>query len=121
MDDNEARARLQTLRDEFAVTVSALQQRLSQPEREATGDVAVVDQHPADTATETAERELDVSRLAMFEARLGQIDDAFVRLRQGAYGTCIDCGQPIPEERLALLADTPYCVKDAQREQSRLQ
>ena len=121
VERDEARQRLEHLRDEFAATVTAIRERLAQPEREASGDLAVVDQHPADTATDTAERELDVSRVAMFEARLRQIDDAFDRLRQGSYGTCIDCGQKIPDERLELLADTPYCVKDAQREQARAQ
>ena len=121
VERDEARQRLKRLRDEFSATVTAIQERLAQPERGASGDLAVVDQHPADTATDTAERELDVSRVAMFEARLRQIEDAFARLKQGNYGICIDCGQRIAEERLELLADTPYCVKDAQREQARAQ
>jgi RNA polymerase-binding transcription factor DksA len=121
VDRDEARQRLERLREEFASTVAALRERLAQPEREATGELAGVDQHPADTATDTAERELDVSRVAMFDARLRQIDDAFDRLKRGTYGRCIDCGQPIPDERLELLPDTPYCVKDAQREQARAQ
>jgi RNA polymerase-binding transcription factor DksA len=99
----------------------AIRARLAQSERETSGELAIVDQHPADTATDTAERELDASRAAMFEARLRQIDDAFDRLKQGGYGICVDCGQPIPKERLELLPDTPYCLKDAQREQARAQ
>lgn len=121
MERHEAKRRLERLREEFLATVTALRERLAQPERGSAGDLAVVGQHPADTATDTAERELDASRVAMFEARLRQIEDAFDRLRQGSYGTCIDCGQKIAEERLELLADTPYCVKDAQREQARAQ
>jgi RNA polymerase-binding transcription factor DksA len=119
MDESEARDRLTRLRDEFQATVDAIRERLAQPEREASGDVAIVDQHPADVATETAERELDVSREAMFEARLGQIADALGRLRDGTYGSCADCGQPIPDERLALVPDTPYCVTHARVEQAR--
>ena len=118
MKDSEARERLTELRAEFRTTVDALKERLAQPERDAT-DAPVVDQHPADTATETADRELDVSREAMFEARLGQIDEAFQRIEDGSYGVCIVCGQAIPDERLALVPDTPYCVKDATREQAR--
>jgi RNA polymerase-binding transcription factor DksA len=121
VERDEAQQRLERLREEFSGTVATIRERLAQPDRQASGDLAVVDQHPADTATDTAERELDASRAAMFEARLRQIDDAFDRLKQGGYGTCIDCGQKIPEERLALLPDTPYCVKDAQHEQARAQ
>ncbi len=120
MDQDTARERLTRLREEFMGTVRSIRVRLEQPEREATGDVAIVDQHPADVATEAAERELDVSREAMFSARLAQIDDAFARLDDGTYGTCVDCGAPIPDERLALVPDTPYCVRDARREQAPL-
>ena len=118
MDRTEARERLTKLREEFAATVEAIRARLAQPERDAS-DIALVDQHPADVATETSDRELDASREAMFVARLRQIDDAFARLKAGTYGTCIVCGEAIPDERLRLVSDTPYCVKDAAREQAR--
>ncbi len=71
--------------------------------------------------TDTAERELDLSREAMFEARLKQIDDGFGRLENGTYGRCSVCNAVIPDERLAVMADTPFCLKDAQRERSRAQ
>jgi RNA polymerase-binding transcription factor DksA len=121
VEKNEARERLTKLRDEFTATVNTIKERLADPQGDSGGEISVVDQHPADIATETADRELDLSRVAMFEARLRQIDDAFDRLRQGSYGICLDCGQPIPDERLRLVPDTPYCVKDAQREQARAQ
>ena len=121
MKEAEARERLKRLRDEFQSTVESLKERLSQNERDSSGELAMTDQHPADIATETADRELDASREAMFEARLGQIDAAFKRLGSGTYGRCVDCGETIPDERLALVPDTPYCVKDAQREQARAQ
>jgi RNA polymerase-binding transcription factor DksA len=120
VEREEARRRLQALRDEFSETVTALRARLAEPQRDSS-DVATVDQHPADVATDTADRELDMSRVAMFEARLAQIDEAFDRVRQGSYGTCMICGEAIPDERLELVPDTPFCVKDAQREQARNQ
>ena len=119
MEQSEARERLVKLRDEFRATVDAIRERLAQPERESGGDVALVDQHPADVATETAERELDVSREAMFEARLAQIEGAMRRLGEGGYGLCQVCGKPIPDDRLAVVPDTPFCVDDASREQAR--
>lgn len=119
MEAKEARGRLEKMRAEFEGTVASLRERLADSQGESGGDIALVDQHPADVATETADRELDASREAMFEARLGQIDEAFRRLDDGTYGTCVICGKTIPDERLEILPDTPYCVEDAQREQSR--
>ncbi|HEY6957827.1 MAG TPA: TraR/DksA C4-type zinc finger protein [Candidatus Limnocylindria bacterium] len=119
MDRTEARERLVKLREEFSGTVDSIRARLEQSQEESGGEISLADQHPADAATETADRELDTSREAMFASRLRQIDDAMERLEHGGYGTCVVCGKPIPEERLALMPDTPYCVQDAQREQSR--
>jgi len=120
VEREEIRARLTKLREEFVASAGELRARLAEPQRD-TSDVATVDQHPADVATDTADRELDLSRVAMLEARVAQIDGAFDRLKQGTYGTCQVCGQPIPEERLEVMPDTPFCVKDAQREQARQQ
>jgi DnaK suppressor protein len=38
------------------------------------------------------------------------IDEALERLRQGRYGQCLGCGEPIDGERLALRPDTRFCV-----------
>jgi RNA polymerase-binding transcription factor DksA len=119
VDRTEARERLLKLREEFTGTVEPIRRRLADSQEESGGEISLADQHPADAATETADRELDTSREAMFSARLRQIDDAIARVDRGTYGTCLVCGKPIPDERLALMPDTPYCVQDAQREQSR--
>lgn len=119
MDRDEARERLTKLRQEFASTVDSIRERLAQSERDSGGNIALVDQHPADAASETADRELDASREAMFASRVRQIDDALARVDAGTYGRCSVCGDTIPDERLALVPDTPYCVKDAEREQAR--
>ena len=121
MDRTDARQRLERLRDEFRASVEEIRARLRQSQRESSGEIGVVDQHPADVATDTAERELDVSREAMFVARLEQIEDALTRVESGTYGRCVICNEVIPDERLAAIADTPFCVKDAQKEQSRAQ
>lgn len=119
MERNEARQRLETMRADFARTIEGLRTRLAESQRDSGGDISLSDQHPADVATETADRELDTSRAAMFEARLRQIDDALDRLKAGTYGVCAHCGSPIPDDRLRAIPDTPYCVKDAAREQAR--
>jgi carbamoyltransferase len=63
------------------------------------------------------QRELDLTHQRRFEGRLARIDAALERIRKGTYGTCAACGQPIAEERLEIVPETPYCVKDAVKEQ----
>ena len=121
MDANAMRERLERERADLAMTVERIRERLAVPQRESGGDIALADQHPADVASETEARELDLARQTMFEARIGLIDEALRRLDRGEYGRCIVCGREIPEARLDLVPETPYCVEDAEREQARPQ
>ena len=117
MDSNAMRERLEHERADLTATVERMKERLAVPQRESGGDVALADQHPADVASETEAREVDLARQAMFEARVGLIDEALRRLDRGGYGSCVICGREIPAARLELVPETPYCVEDAVREQ----
>jgi RNA polymerase-binding transcription factor DksA len=119
VDVTAMRERLRRERADLEATVARIRERLAVPQSESGGDVALVDQHPADVASETEARELDIARQTMFQSRVGQIDEALDRIEHGTYGRCVVCGRPIPEERLELVPETPYCVDDAQREQQR--
>jgi RNA polymerase-binding transcription factor DksA len=121
VDGKAMRERLLRERTDLEGTVQRIRERLAVPQRDSGGDIALVDQHPADAASETEARELDLARQTMFEARMGLIDEALERLDRGKYGRCAVCGEAIPEERLELVPETPYCVDDAEREQARAQ
>ncbi len=117
MDSNAMRERLERERADLVSTVERIKERLAVPQRDSGGDVALADQHPADVASETEARELDLARQTMFEARIGLIDEALRRLELGEYGKCVICGKDIPAERLELVPETPFCIEDAEREQ----
>lgn len=44
------------------------------------------------------------------EAKLSQILGATARLEEGTYGRCVQCGGPIPYERLFVFPETPSCA-----------
>jgi len=117
MDPNAIRERLERERADIASTVERIKERLAVAQIDSGGDVALADQHPADLASETESRELDLARQTMFEARIGLIDEALRRLERGQYGRCVICGKEIPAERLDLVPETPFCIEDAEREQ----
>jgi RNA polymerase-binding transcription factor DksA len=117
MDPQAMRERLERERADLMSTVERIKERLAVSQRDSGGEIALADQHPADAASETESRELDLARQTMFEARLGLIDEALRRLDRGEYGRCVICGKEIPQERLELVPETPYCVEDAEREQ----
>ena len=43
-------------------------------------------------------------------AELRTIDRALILIEAGAYGTCEDCGEPIPVERLEVLPAATTCI-----------
>jgi len=66
------------------------------------------DNHLADAATITFDRELDSTLEENSGRMLAAIDEALKRLEEGTFGTCARCGQPIAEARLKAM---PYATK----------
>lgn len=76
------------------------------------GELSSIDQHPADTGSETFEREKDMAILSTLEDQLGEIDEALKRVEEGTYGVCEACGKEIGTERLEVVPTARYCVED---------
>lgn len=72
------------------------------------------DNHLADAATATLNREIDYTLEENAEQLLGAIDAALLRIENGTYGTCVRCGKPIAEERLEAIPYATRCI-DCQR------
>jgi RNA polymerase-binding protein DksA len=100
-------AALQNLHDENSGTLS-----------EDAGEETAYDNHLADTATETYDRELDYTLEENSEHLLAEIDAALKRIEDGTYGICTNCDGQIPEERLEALPRATLCI-DCQRHQER--
>ena len=83
-----------------------------------TGEDAVFDNHLADTATETYDRELDYTLEDNAEHVLAEIDAALKRIEDGTYGICTNRGEQIPLERLEARPYATLCI-DCQRERER--
>ena len=64
----------------------------------------------AETATATLDREIDYTLEENSENVLKEIEQALKRIDEGTYGTCVNCGQPIAEERLAAIPWAMYCI-----------
>jgi RNA polymerase-binding transcription factor DksA len=78
------------------------------------GEIASASQHPADVASETLEREVDLGLLDEFRAALAEVDAAVARVADGTYGTCQRCAERIASERLRAVPATRWCLGCAQ-------
>jgi DnaK suppressor protein len=84
-------------------------------ERESGGELADYDQHPADTATELFDDELQEGLAEQLREELAAIERAEARLRDGTYGLSIESGKPIPDKRLELVPWAERTVDEQER------
>ena len=84
---------------------------------EETGELmsSSADNHLADTASETYEREFDEGVEEDAQAQLRDVEAALQRIEDGTFGTCSVCGKPIPVERLEAVPSTTLCIDDARK------
>jgi DnaK suppressor protein len=64
-----------------------------------------------DLATGEISRELDARISMRKHKQIKEIEEALERIKHGEYGTCEDCGEPIPEQRLRLFPAAKLCVR----------
>jgi RNA polymerase-binding protein DksA len=100
-------AAIQNLHDDHPGTIS-----------DETGEDAVYDNHLADTATETYDRELDYTLEENAGHVLAEIDAALKRIDDGTFGVCTNHGEQIPFERLEARPYATLCI-ECQRERER--
>ena len=73
------------------------------------------DNHLAETASATVDREIDYTLEENSEHVLAEIDAALRRIEDGTYGQCTNCGKQISPERLEARPWATLCI-DCQRQ-----
>jgi RNA polymerase-binding protein DksA len=68
------------------------------------------DNHLADSATATLNREIDYTLEENSGHMLAAIEEALSRIDDGTFGTCARCGKPIAEERLEAIPYATRCI-----------
>jgi DnaK suppressor protein len=82
-------------------------------EREDATELSVVDQHPADYATELFDRELEEGLAERLREELEAIERAEKRLEEGTYGLSVESGKPIEDARLEAI---PWAERTAEEQ-----
>ena len=111
LDTDRFRTMLEDERGRVVAAIDNLHNEHPGSISDETGEDAVYDNHLADTATETYDRELDYSLEENSEHVLTEIDAALKRIDDGTYGQCTNCGTQIPEERLEARPYATLCIE----------
>jgi RNA polymerase-binding transcription factor DksA len=111
IDEGEVRRLLEVERARLAGLIAGLEHEgLDEAQADAMGESSARSQHNADNASDTFERERDLSLLLEFRVELEEVSQALIRLSHGRYGVCEACHVAIPSVRLEALPSTRYCV-----------
>jgi RNA polymerase-binding transcription factor DksA len=100
MDPEEARRRLEAEKHRVGGLIRELHGELDDEAESGEEELSNYDQHPADSATDTFEREKDLGILDDLEAELAEIEAAIERIENGTYGVDEVTGAPIDPARL---------------------
>jgi RNA polymerase-binding transcription factor DksA len=88
-------------------------------QREASGELSTVDQHPSDVADQTIQREVDYTIKDIVEDEVHQVEIAMRRQAEGRYGICDVCGMEIDPERLAARPQATLCITCQRKQEAR--
>lgn len=105
MDTATARKRLEEMCGELDKSILVLQEE--HPVARGRSDSP---QDPADAGTTLSDTDRAEAVLAAVRSQRRQVADALLRIERGSYGTCADCGKPIPEGRLDARPEAARCV-----------
>ncbi len=108
---DKLRAILAQLRDETYEKIVDFRRDRAEAAQPAQGD-------EMDVARSSADDETHANLIERAEDRLRLIDEALARIDNGSYGTCAECGDDIPLERLKALPFALFCI-DCQTKRSR--
>lgn len=117
MDLEEARRRLMEERLRLEKEVEVFEEELGESLEEASEE-SIYDQHQAETAAITFDREIDLTLEENVRAALKTIERALAKLIEGSYGVCDSCKGPISEDRLRAAPSANLCI-DCKRRQER--
>jgi RNA polymerase-binding transcription factor DksA len=119
--------KLETYREKLTDLDQLLRQRLAVAEQEdlhpggarSSGGESNMPTHLGDHGTDQIDQDLTLGMLETVSETLEEVDAALLRIQEGTYGKCENCGARIAESRLNVLPYARYCVDCASRIQEK--
>lgn len=106
MDQQIARTRLEQMLADLDESTATLEAEMIGD----SGELSTLDQHPADSATDLSDADREEALLEVVGRQRDQVRAALHRIDEGTYGTCVDCGTTLPDERLEARPEAVRCM-----------
>lgn len=94
------------LKQEYQARIDKISDHIAHPQDQ-------LQQHWDDQAVAASRDEMRKALLIEAEQGLVQVNGALRRIEEGEYGSCIECGELIEENRLKAVPSTAYCIDHA--------
>lgn len=107
---SEQVALLEQERQTYTEQAEALKAEADQMAQEMEPGDIQFDEESGEGGTMNIDRERDLALSAQARAAVDEIDHALAKIDNGTYGTCENCGQPIPKARLKALPFARLCI-----------
>lgn len=108
----EYKEKLVVLREKTSGEVGRLtKDYLRKSSLDSTGDISSHPFHMADAASGSFDTEFNIGLASNEQDLLYEIDQALLRVGEGTYGLCENCGEPITKNRLKAVPFARYCIK----------
>lgn len=107
MDVAVARSRLAQLLSDLDSSA----QTLDPADAADSGELSHLDQHPAEAASELADQGRELALLSVVDHQREEVRRALARLDDGTYGSCVDCGDRLSDERLDARPEAARCIR----------
>lgn len=98
------------LRERQQLLWDAVNEVLSGKGRSTLGDIQGQGHDRGDESVADVLSDLDIAAVTSEAEELQDIEQAFIRIRTGSYGTCIDCGNAIAIDRLEVFPVAKRCL-----------
>lgn len=99
------------------LTTTAEQTDSKESAQEASSELSMYDNHPADMGTELFEREKDIALNVHANNELTKVENAIQAMLEGTYGICEVCQHEILFERLEAIPYTTLCIDHANEQE----
>ena len=111
LDLTEFRKRLLIEQERLQDQLTEIEQRTARSvDSETPSELSGYEDHPADLASETFEREKDLALEENLQDMLNKVRTALEKIEAGTYGVCDACGQGINKYRMEALPFATLCV-----------
>ena len=112
--------RLQGEKERLEAELHEIMERTSiSSDIEQVTELSTYDDHPADLASETFEREKDLALEGNIQDLLDKVNTALEKIEDGTYGMCDSCGIEINPNRLEALPWASLCLNCQDRLEGR--